>query len=290
MSQTKSAMMTLHFSVLLMGATGLFSQLIKLPACDITGYRTAIASVVLFAWLIWRERSIGLGSLRDYLRMFLLGVLLCIHWITFFHSMQVSSVAVGMISLYAYPVMTVFLEPWIKRIRLDWRDVISGVLVLVGIYLLVPEFDLTNTTTQGVLWGVLSALVFALRNLLLGHWFSGQSATRSMSYQVLIVALLMTPVMVFSRHEPTPHDWWLLIGLGIVFTAYTHTLLGSALRYLKAKTVGLVACLQPVYAVIYEILILQSYPDLTTLFGGAIIVAAAIYESVREHHKATAAA
>ena len=228
MSQTKSAMMTLHFSVLLMGATGLFSQLIKLPAWDITGYRTAIASVVLFAWLIWRERSIGLGSLRDYLRMFLLGVLLCIHWITFFHSMQVSSVAVGMISLYAYPVMTVFLEPWIKRIRLDWRDVISGVLVLVGIYLLVPEFDLTNTTTQGVLWGVLSALVFALRNLLLGHWFSGQSATRSMSYQVLIVALLMTPVMVFSRHEPTPHDWWLLIGLGIVYTAYTHTLLGSA--------------------------------------------------------------
>src|SRR5690606_8342285 len=141
----------------------------------------------------------------------------------FFHSMQVSSVAVGMISLYAYPVMTVFLEPWIKRIRLDWRDVISGVLVLVGIYLLVPGLDLTNTTTQGVLWGVLSALVFALRNLVRGHGFSRRAATRPMRSQAPFAALPRPPVTVCSPHWPTAGDWWLLIGPGIVFTAYTRT-------------------------------------------------------------------
>ena len=289
MAQAKSAMVTLHFSVLLMGATGLFSQLIKLPAWDITGYRTAIASVVLFVWLAWRERSIRLPSSRAYLKMFFLGFLLCLHWITFFHSMQISSIAVGMISLYAYPVMTVFLEPWLKRTRVDGRDVFSGVLVLIGIYLLVPEFDIANSTTQGVFWGVVSAFVFALRNLLLGYWFSEQSAVRSMSYQVLVVALLMTPVMVFSEHEPSATDWWLLILLGVFFTAITHTLLGYALRYLKAKTVGLVACLQPVYGVLYEVLLLHTHPNAATLLGGAIIVAAAIYESVREHKKVKAA-
>ncbi len=268
-----------------MGATGLFSKLIELPAWDITGYRTWIAAGVLFAWLYWRDRHLRLESRRDYGRMLVLGALLTLHWITFFYSMQVANIAVGMLSLYAYPVMTVFLEPWIKGTKLDWRDLISGCLVLFGVYCLVPEFSFDNSMTQGVIWGVVSALTFALRNLLLGLWFSGQSAVRSMSYQVLVVALLMTPVIALSAHQPTSHDWWLLLLLGLFFTAVTHTMLGHSLRYLKAKTVGLVACLQPVYAVIYEILLLREYPDKSTLIGGAIIMMAAIYESVHEHKR-----
>lgn len=285
MPHSKSAMWTLHLSVLLMGATGLFSQLIKLPAWDITGYRTAIAAVLVFAWLAWRERRIKLQSSRDYWRIIFLGLLLGAHWITFFHAMQVSSIAVGMISLYAYPVMTVFLEPWLKRTRLDWRDLVSGFVVLVGIYLLVPEFDFSNTTTQGVFWGLASAFVFALRNLLLGFWFSDQSAARAMSYQLLVIALVMLPVVIWSPYTPTPTDIWLLLGLGLVFTGIAHTLFGYTLRFLKAKTVGLVACMQPVYAVIYEIIFLHTVPNLPTIIGGAIIVSAAIYESVREHNK-----
>ena len=282
MSSAKSALMTLHVSAFLMGATGVFSKLIQLPAWDITGWRTWIAAGLLFAWVWWRERSLALKSRRDYWRMLLLGCLLGVHWITFFHSMQVSNIAIGMISLYAYPVITVFIEPWLKRTRLDWRDVVSGCLVLVGIYLLVPEFDMRNNFTQGVAWGLLSALTFAVRNLLLGYWFSGQSAARSMSYQVLVVALFMSPVLLLTSHEPSPHDWWLLLGLGVVFTAFTHTLLGFALRHLKAKTVGLVACMQPVYAVIYEVIFLHTYPNQLTLLGGAIIMAAAFYESINK--------
>lgn len=285
MSTAKSAWITLHLSAFVMGATGLFSKIIQLPAWDITGYRTWIAALLLFAWVAWRERNINLDSKRDYGRMLILGTLLALHWVTFFYSMQISSIAVGMVSLYAYPVVTVFLEPWIKRTKLDWRDVISGLLVLLGIYCLVPEFDTDNNMTQGVIWGLVSAVTFAVRNLLLGYWFSGQSAARSMSYQVLVVALLMSPILVLSTHQPSEHDWWMLILLGVIFTAVTHTLLGHSLRYLKAKTVGLVACLQPVYAVIYEVLFLDHYPDGPTLLGGAIIMGAAIYESLREHKK-----
>ena len=288
MSSQKSAWFALHLTTFLMGATGLFSKIIQLPAWDITGYRTWIAALLLFAWVAWRERHITLKSRRDYGRMIVLGALLAAHWVTFFYSMQVANIAVGMLSLYAYPVVTVFLEPWIKRTKLDWRDLVSGMLVLVGIYCLVPEFNIDNNMTQGVIWGVISALTFAVRNLLLGHWFSGQSAARSMSYQVLIVALLMSPLLILSPHQPSAHDWWLLLLLGVVFTAITHTLLGFSLRYLKAKTVGIVACLQPVYAVGYEIVILNEYPDQSTLIGGAIIIGAAIYESLREHGKAVA--
>lgn len=287
MSSARTALLTLHFSAFLMGATGLFSKIIQLPAWDITGYRTAVAALVLFLWVWWRERNLALQTPRDYWRMLLLGILLGLHWITFFYAMQVASIAVGMLSLYAFPVITVFLEPLIKRTRLDWRDVISGVVVLAGIYCLVPKFDISNNMTQGVLWGLLSALTFALRNLLLGHWFSKQSASRSMAYQVLVIALLMSPVLILSSHQPSTQDWWLLLALGVVFTAVTHTLLGFALRYLNAKTVGLITCMQPVYAVIYEMGLLHTYPNASVLLGGCIILAAALYESVRAHNKAS---
>jgi drug/metabolite transporter (DMT)-like permease len=287
MSSSRRALLTLYLSAFLMGATGLFSKTIHLPAWDITGYRTWIASFLLFAWVWWRERKIGLSSIRDYWRIVFLGALLAIHWITFFHSMQVSSVSVGLISLYAYPVMTVFMEPFVKKTLLDWRDVVTGFVVLLGVYFLIPEFNLDNNVTQGVCWGAVSAFTFALRNLLLGHWFSGQSAARSMSYQVLVVALLMTPVIWVSDHQPTSIDWWQLICLGIVFTAFAHTLLGDSLRYLKAKTVALVACIQPVFGVIYDITFLHTVPGLTTLIGGAIILLAAVYESVKEHNRQT---
>ncbi|MBK8186433.1 MAG: DMT family transporter [Cellvibrio sp.] len=282
---SRRALMTLYLSAFMMGATGIFSKTIHLPAWDITGYRTWVAAFLLFAWVWWRERKIALESVRDYWRIILLGVLLAIHWITFFHSMQVSSMSIGLLSLYAYPVMTVFMEPFVKKTLLDWRDVITAFVVFIGVYFLIPEFDLQNNVTQGVLWGAVSALTFALRNLLLGYWFSGQSAARSMSYQVLIVALLMTPVIFVSEHQPSPLDWWQLLLLGVVFTAFAHTLLGDSLRYLKAKTVALVACIQPVFGVIYDILFLQTIPTHTTLIGGAIILSAAIYESVREHQK-----
>ena len=132
MSSAKSALLTLHLGAFLMGATGLFSKIIELPAWDITGYRTWIAAVVLFLWVWWRDYHIGLKSVRDFGRRFILGVLLASHWVTFFYSMQVANIAVGMISLYAYPVVTVFLEPWPKRTKLDWRDVLSGFSVLIG--------------------------------------------------------------------------------------------------------------------------------------------------------------
>ena len=289
MSSSRRALLSLHLSAFLMGATGIFSKTIQLPAWDITGYRTWIAAVLLFAWVWWREGHVRLASLKEYGRILLLGGLLAIHWVTFFYSMQVSSVSIGLISLYAYPVMTVFMEPWVKKTKLDWRDVVTAFLVLVGVYFLIPEFNLDNNVTQGVFWGVISAFTFALRNLLLGHWFSGQSAARSMSYQVLVVALLMTPVISLSTYQPTNIDWLQLICLGVIFTAFTHTLLAHSLRYLQAKTVALVACLQPVFGVFYDVVLLHTYPSLTTLIGGAIILAAAIYESVREHRKQNSA-
>ncbi|WP_382417572.1 DMT family transporter [Gilvimarinus japonicus] len=281
MHSARSAMFTLHLTVVLMGATGIFARIIDLPAWEITGYRTAIAALVLFAWVQWREGTIRLSGARAYGRMLVLGLLLGLHWITYFQAMQVSSVAIGMIALFAYPVMTVFLEPFFTRIRLNWRDLVSGLLVLLGIYLLVPEFDLANNGTQGVLWGLLSALLFALRNILLGHWFSDVSAARSLAYQTAITAVMIAPALLLVGELPQVADIGLVLLLGVVFTAVAHTLLGYSLRFLRPKTVGLVSCMQPVYGVLYALLLLGSVPTVATIVGGLLVSLAAFYETLQ---------
>jgi len=151
----------IHSAVLLFSITALFSKLIELPAFDITPLRSIFATLVLLAYIRIRRQSLALNNLRHYALVILLGLLLAIHWVTYFHAMQVSTIAVGVIALYTYPVITVFLEPLFHGEKPGLMDIFSACAVLLGIYMMMPVFDWNNETTQGILWGVFSALLFA---------------------------------------------------------------------------------------------------------------------------------
>ncbi len=75
-------------------------------------------------------------------------------------------------------------------------------------------------------------------------------------------------------------QWWLLVLLGIVFTAVPHTLFAHGLLHLKAKTASLVACVQVVYATLFAAALLGEWPSVNVLIGGLIVLSAAMYESL----------
>jgi len=233
----------------------------------------------LWLFIIWQKESIKLHSQKDYLIVLLLGVLLAAHWVTYFHAMQVSSVAVGVIALYTFPVITVFIEPMFHGERPHIKDIVSALAVLFGIYLLVPEFSLQDSTTQGVLWGVFSALLFALRNIVQGRYFSAYPARHALFYQAAITIALLLPFGGASIPEVSNFQWSQLLLLGVVFTALPHTLFAHSLLHFKAKTTSLIACLQVVYATFFAAVLLGEWPELTTVVGGMIVVTAAMYES-----------
>lgn len=281
MSTRLQSLLGLHLGVLLLGGTALFSKLIALSAVDITALRSVFAALALLGLLVLGRRPIRLQSARDYLTVVLLGILFGVHWITYFHAMQVSTVAIGLIALYTFPVITVFLEPWFAGERPHYQDVISGALVIVGIYLMVPAFDLDNAATQGVLWGVLSAFLFALRNVVQRHYFTHYPAPQTLLYQAVVVAVMVLPFMSGQPVSLAGGQWGLIVLLGVVFTALPHALFAHGLIHFTAKTASLIACLQVVYAAVFAALLLGEIPDWRTLLGGLIIVSAAAYESVR---------
>lgn len=280
MQHSREGLLSVHAAVLIFSFTALFSKLIALPALEITFYRSVFACLAIAAYMAYKKQSYQLSSKRDYLIVTMLGVLMALHWVTYFHAMQVSTVAVGVIALYTYPVITVFLEPLFHGEKPHIADIISSIAVLFGIYLIVPEFSMDNSTMVGVLFGVFSALMMALRNIMQRRYFSAYKASQSLFYQTLVVMLVLVVFIDTDVSTIEASQWWLLLLLGIVFTALPHTLFAHGLLHLKAKTASLIACVQVVYAAIFAAVILGEWLSWNVAAGGLIVVSAAMYESL----------
>ena len=280
MQHSREGLLAVHVAVLIFGFTALFSKLLILPALDITFYRSVFAFFVIAIYLAYKKQSFLLDSTQDFLMAGLLGTLLAIHWVSYFYAMQVSSVAIGVIALYTFPVITVFLEPLFHGEKPHSADIISSIVVLFGIYLIVPDFSLDNSTALGVAAGVFSAFMLALRNIMQRRFFSAYSAGQALFYQSLVVVLVLFAFIDSEIVTIDDRQWWLLILLGVVFTALPHTLFAHGLLHLKAKTASLIACVQVVYAAMFAAFFLGEWLTLNVVFGGLVVVSAAMYESL----------
>ena len=287
MNTKQQSLLYLHSAVLLFGGTALFSKLIGLPALDITVYRTAVAGIVLFIVLSLQKQKIRLASARDYKIALLLGIVVGIHWVTYFAGMQMAGVTIGIIAFFTYPVITVFLEPLLTRLfsksnissKPKRKDILIAFIVMVGIYLLIPEISLGNQVTLGIATGVLSAFFFALRNILHKNYFSHYSGPHTMLYQTLVASLMLCLFVEVPPMDVTNNDWLLIFLVGVIFTAMPHSLFASSLRHLSATTAGLISCLQPLYGSVLAFLLLSERVNIWTIIGGLLVISAALFET-----------
>ncbi|MGE6449770.1 DMT family transporter [Pseudoalteromonas sp. M58] len=279
MQSQQQSLIYLHIAVLLFGGTALFAKLIGLNALDITAYRAAIAGLAICVLLTLQKKPIKLHRAKDYVIAILLGVAVGIHWVTYFAGMQLAGITVGMLAFFTYPVITVFLEPLFNKSKPKTKDIISAVVVIFGIYLLIPNVNLGDDITLGVVTGVVSALFFALRNITHKRYFSEYGGPQTMFYQTLVASLMLCAFIEVPITKINDTDLILLLIAGVVFTAMPHSLFAASLKHLSAATAGLISCLQPLYGTILAIIILHERPSVMTLIGGTLIVSAACFET-----------
>jgi drug/metabolite transporter (DMT)-like permease len=283
LNPVKRSLINLHITVMLLGGTALFSKLIPLSAIDITFGRSLPGFIMLFIFVKLSGESLKLKSIKDYLIGIGLGIIMAVHWVTYFVSMQYASVSVGIIALFTFPVITVLLEPFFEKIRICWQDLASAFVVLLGIWFIVPSVSLSNDVTLGVLIGVFSAFLYAIRNLMHRKYFSHYSGSKAMAYQIMVIC----PCLIFFVSDDlttmSPNTALLLLLLGTVFTALPHAMVANALKHLRAKTFSLVACMQPFYGVVFAIVLLNETPTWQTLVGGLLVISAAVYETINAH-------
>ena len=283
MTDSKHGLSILYVAVFLLSLNGLFSKLIPLDAVSVTQLRSVMAALALLAFAYARKRKFRLNSLQEYLGVYLIGVILGLHWICFYHAMQVSTVAIGMLSLFTYPVITVMLEPVFSKSKIQFTDIIAAVVVFTGIIIMLGDdlnqFD--SSSMQGVFWGVLSAFLFSIRNLLQKYNHSGVSSDGLILHQVIAISFML---LIFVDMDAVTkfklNDWLLLVVLGAISTAAAHSLLSYSLKHLAAKSIAMISCLQPLFAAFFAWIILDEEPTTGIIIGGLVIVSVAFYESV----------
>ena len=286
MSKDKSlnSLLQIHLAVFLFGSAGLFGKFLNFPSTIIVLGRVVFATIALLALLLVKKQKISLNSNRDYLLLSISGIILAIHWTTFFQSIQVSSVAIGLISFATFTVCVTFLEPYFLKSKLKGADLLIAFATVVGAALVVPSFDLGNSVTQGVVWGLLSAFTFALLSVFNKKNVKTYSSLVIAFYQDLVVAIVLLPFFFFVSPVIKSVDiFWLLI-LGVIFTALSHTLFIQGMAKVKAQTASIIASLEPIYGIVFAALLLSEFPSVRTLIGGAIILGAITYSSIFAKH------
>jgi len=265
---SKNSLSILYVSVFLLALNGLFSKLIPLDAVSITQLRSVLAALALCLFSLLLKRQFKLANARQYAGVYFVGVIMGLHWITFFHSMQVSTVAIGMLSLFTYPVITVVLEPFFNQRRMRIVDVLAGIVVLVGVIVMVKDelqqFD--SGAMQGMIWGVVSAFLFSVRNLLQKYAYADVPSDRLILHQVIAISLMLLLFVDYSAVAVLQmNDWGLLILLGAISTAAAHSLLSFSLKHLTAKSIAMISCLQPLFAASFAWLLLNEVPTLSVV-------------------------
>jgi len=197
---TLGPILEINIAMLFISTSGVLGRYIDLPPAVTIGIRAFGAMLLLGVFVIWKRYSFKLAQ-KDTPAIIISGVLMGMHWITYFYALQLSNVAIGMLSLFTYPVMTSLLEPVFLKTKFSKIHVLLGLLVLLGIYFLAPEFDTNNNDFLAILIGLLSALCYALRNLLVKTKITKYNGSVVMWYQTLVIAVMLIPAYLDTPYS-----------------------------------------------------------------------------------------
>lgn len=270
----------LLLSIFCIGTSGPMGRLIQMPAAAVICIRSVIALFLLAIILSFSKQSFRISDrkLRNY--VLLSGFFLAIHWITYFTALQLSSVALGMLSMFTYPIITVLLEPLYIRTPFRPIHLLIALLAFAGIYILLPDLDLKNEKTTGILVGLLSAFLYSWRNLIVKKHVIRLNGLVVVSWQLLVVIGITLPFFLFVPDQSENIQSYAvpLLFLGVVTTAMGHSFFVKSLQFFSATTVSILSNFTPVIGIVAGIFLLHEKPSKNILIGGGLILVSALIE------------
>ncbi|WP_299716031.1 DMT family transporter [uncultured Tenacibaculum sp.] len=265
----------LHLIVFIWGFTAILGKLISIDAIPLVWYRMLIAVGFIGAYFVIKKKSFKLTK-RAGLEFLITGIIIAVHWITFFKAIKVSNVSVALVTMSTGAFFTSLIEPVFFRRKIKLLEIVLGLLVILGLYII---FSFESKYTLGIIYALISAFLSALFAVLNGLFVKKYEADSISFYQLLFgVACVTIYLAVTGSFTPEffkllPNDWIFLVLLGSVCTAYAFIASVKVMKYLTPYTVMLTINLEPVYAIVLALLIFQDTERMNIEFYyGAFIV------------------
>lgn len=289
MNLSKSHFPQLILAIVVMSTSGVLARAMDVSPELAIWVRCVIAGLALGVVLKFLKHPLWIKEPKARMIVLYSAILFGLHWVTYFYALHYSSVAIGMLSLFTYPVFTAILEPIIVKSKPKLIDIGLSFVAFFGVFFLVPDFDLTNDVTLGVVIGVVSAIAYSLRNILLKLHVQNHSGITLMFMQVVGLSVLLSPVFLLGditlQLDMIIVDWWKLLTLGLFTTALGHTLFVVSFKNFSITVISILSTLTPLIGIGLGYLFLDELPQGNVWIGGCLISVAVLVESIKSVKK-----
>lgn len=273
-----------HFIVFIFGFTAILGSLISIDSLELVWYRMAIASIVLLIYAAVFKKQITVPK-SLILKLLISGMIIALHWVTFFKAIKVSNVSITLSILSLGAFLTSFLEPLFYGRKIILYEIIFGLIVIVGMSLI---FNSQYHYLEGIIYALISVLLSVFFGLINGKLIKEASSLAISIYELLGGVLLISIILLFNdRVDSEFFDiskidfYWLLI-LATVCTAYAFVISVDVLKHLSPYSLMISINMEPVYGIILAIIFLNESKDLSSNFylGFILIFSSVILNGV----------
>lgn len=265
----------LHLIVFIWGFTAILGALISIDAIPLVWYRMGLASIFILMYLLVRKRNLRIDK-KAIVKFIFSGIIIAIHWITFFKAIKVSNVSVALVTMSTGAFFTSLIEPIFFKRKIKPIEILLGLIVVAGLYII---FNFESQYSLGIIYALISSFLSALFAVLNGLYIKEYKANIISFYQLLFgtlgvtVFLLITNGFSVDFFQLPNSDWLYLFVLSSICTAFAFIASVEVMKYLTPYTVMLTINLEPVYAIILALLIFGEKEQMNPEFYiGAFIV------------------
>jgi len=278
----------MHFIIFLWGFTGILGKLIHKDALHIVWYRTLIAFVALGLFLLYLGKDLRLSK-KMAPKVLGVGLIVAIHWMTFYYSIQLSTASLAILCLSTTTLHVSWLEPLVMNKKFSLRQLIMGLVVISGISFV--SLDFSGQELLALFFGLFSALCAAFFSVFNAKLSEETSAEQLTFYEMIAAFALVSIVLLglgklnASDLSLTLSDFFWLLFLGVICTSFAFLATIIIVRKLGAFTVSLNINLEPIYTILLAIVLLNEHKSLSTNFylGAAIIVLVLLINGLIRH-------
>ncbi len=275
-NQLLSSHLKLHLIVLIYGFTAILGKLITLPAIQLVWYRMFIALISFYLFLKWKNTDFSV-SRNQFLKLFGIGIIIAVHWIAFFGAIKIANISVALGCFATITLFTSILEPFFFKKRINLLEVIIGLLIIAGLYLI---FRFETRYSAGILVALAAAFLGGLFSVLNKKMVHHHKASVISFYEMLGGLSFISVYQLFASWGKAPlsipsiPDLIYLLILGIICTAYAFAVQVNVMKHLSAYIVVLTINLEPVYGIIMAWFLFGETEHMTQGFyvGTSIII------------------